>query len=379
VTDDGVLATIDRVADEPDPVLRNLLITQTYHELSNRLRSQLSTDATWCTFATWASKTAGHSIRREALSQAIVDLVDGGATRASLPDDLGTQGVLPDTERGLREFGRAVRARDPLVIYHASIDRAADVLAEGNRLVFAEVARPFGALAVAAERGERGQAAAERVLPEVRPAGGPGVDVKLVRQGFEAYIAALSEQDERRRAQLVLLGNSRIVLHEQQRLHRAIADAVQAPTRLRPEHEDAAERALADGEVDGPTFLHGTDRWHNALDGWWGRVLTEHLMRLEVPDRELRLDEDIPGCPPFPEELSRIDDDHLLEFMSRWDRTGLRGSPCGARDWRVLDDRMTYIVNLFRGRQRSGALFSPPFDQGQVEALRAGSVPAGPL
>jgi hypothetical protein len=120
----------------------------------------------------------------------------------------------------------------------------------------------------------------------------------LARQGFEAYIAALSERDGRRRAQLVLLGNSKIVLHEQQRLDHAISEAVAAPTAIGPEHEAAAESAVAGGG-DGPAFLHEVDHWHLALDAWWGRVLTHHLMRLEVPDRELRLDEDVPGCPPF--------------------------------------------------------------------------------
>jgi hypothetical protein len=57
----------------------------------------------------------------------------------------------------------------------------------------------------------------------------------------------------------------------------------------------------------------------------------------------------------------------------------MSGSPCGARDWRRLEDRMTYIVNLFRGRQRSRDLFSPPYDRHQVEALRAGVVPTGRL
>jgi len=370
---------IDGVTAEPDPVLRNLLITQTYHELSNRLRCHFPDDATWCSFATWASKTAGRSIRKEALSRAIVELVNDGTTRAPLPDDQGMDGVLPDTERGLREIGGALRSADPLVVYRASVDRAADVLAAGNLLVFTEVARAFAALVVAADRGERGKAAADRVLAQLHPPAIPGADPALVRRGFATYVGALSEPDPHRRAQLVLLANSQVVLHEQQCLNQAIVVAVQAPTRLRPEHETAAEDALDREHLSPPDFLHDTGHWHPALDQWWGRVLTRHLMRLEVPRQELHLDKDIPGCPPFPDELSRVDEARLLEFMGRWDRTGLRGFPCGATDWRQLGDRMNYIVNLFRGRQRSPELFSPPFDREQVETLRTGKVPAGRL
>ena len=47
-------------------VRRNLLITQYYHDLSVSLRPRLGAEhANWCTFATWASRTAGRFIRDE--------------------------------------------------------------------------------------------------------------------------------------------------------------------------------------------------------------------------------------------------------------------------------------------------------------------------
>ena len=54
-------AEVERiVALESEPVLRNLLITQTYADLSNELAEMLGREnLNWCTFATWASKTAG--------------------------------------------------------------------------------------------------------------------------------------------------------------------------------------------------------------------------------------------------------------------------------------------------------------------------------
>ncbi|MFV0307136.1 MAG: hypothetical protein ACK5OX_05275, partial [Desertimonas sp.] len=62
------VADIERIVALDDPVLRNLHITQTYADLGARLRDAVGgTDHTWCTFAVWASATAGLSIRRQEL------------------------------------------------------------------------------------------------------------------------------------------------------------------------------------------------------------------------------------------------------------------------------------------------------------------------
>ena len=56
--------TVGEIAAMADPVLRNLCITQRYHEFAVALRDDgCGDDATWCAFAVWASKTAGATIR----------------------------------------------------------------------------------------------------------------------------------------------------------------------------------------------------------------------------------------------------------------------------------------------------------------------------
>src|ERR1700687_2375586 len=51
-----------------DPVLRNLWITQAYHDFASGLAAVGGqTNATWCAFAVWASKTAGAVIRGDEL------------------------------------------------------------------------------------------------------------------------------------------------------------------------------------------------------------------------------------------------------------------------------------------------------------------------
>jgi hypothetical protein len=52
---------------------------------------------------------------------------------------------------------------------------------------------------------------------------------------------------------------------------------------------------------------------------------------------------------------------------------------CGAEDWADLHQRMHYIFHLFRGFHERPALLDAPFSAAQVEALRAGRIPAGLL
>jgi hypothetical protein len=47
---------VERIAAIADPVIRNLRITQCYHELAVTMAARTGTGANWCTFATWASK-----------------------------------------------------------------------------------------------------------------------------------------------------------------------------------------------------------------------------------------------------------------------------------------------------------------------------------
>ena len=58
-------AEVRRIAALREPVLRNLEITQCYWRLADAVARRTGTGANWCTFATWASKQAGSTIRGE--------------------------------------------------------------------------------------------------------------------------------------------------------------------------------------------------------------------------------------------------------------------------------------------------------------------------
>ncbi len=54
---------VQRISVMDDPVLRNWLITQCYHDLSRVLAQWLPQGANWCTLATWALRQAVPSLR----------------------------------------------------------------------------------------------------------------------------------------------------------------------------------------------------------------------------------------------------------------------------------------------------------------------------
>ncbi len=117
-----------------------------------------------------------------------------------------------------------------------------------------------------------------------------------------------------------------------------------------------------------------------AMDKAWDTALTETIMRLATKSETFDLHEDVPALAGsmFPTELADLTGSPAADAVARWDRTGGTGKPSGADDWADLDQRMNFIVNLFRSRQRQAALFEPPFDDDQVAALNRGEKPSGP-
>jgi hypothetical protein len=51
----------------------------------------------------------------------------------------------------------------------------------------------------------------------------------------------------------------------------------------------------------------------------------------------------------------------------------------GARDWAVLEQRMHYIVHLFRAFHEQHDLFDPPFTPAQIDRIAAGAIPDGDI
>ena len=101
-------------------------------------------------------------------------------------------------------------------------------------------------------------------------------------------------------------------------------------------------------------------------------------MRIRLPYGDLRLGDDLPELPArrrFPDLLATLELPELAATFARFDR----GLPTRAIDWSDLDDRMRYIANFFRSRQKSLEIFEPPFLFEQQSAILEGKVPDGPL
>jgi len=415
------------VSMDDRPVLRNLHITLGYHRLSNALAELFGPEnANWCTYAAWASKTAGIFIRGDELRGELRRLIE----------------KKDRVWRHLHALHRALHAADPEMEPEPEddlgpilevVDEVSQFIREGNRAVFEELGGLFAELLAELERHpEQDPARFERFLERLRP-GPPEPDVveqtedggggrvvsrprggqDLLRSSMRAYYAARFETDPKKRAELILLGNALGGLHEQTRLQGCIASALDAPVAeiLYNRMNDALVERLG-RKLLGPAqeVLH---RLLTPLGEEVAKLVrelsTRFLMRLAIPGEVLELGEDHPappGGPVYPPILARIEHPELAATLARYgaEPTTTAGLPFKARlrtrvvgmlarlglqrpvvpgsaavDWTELGDRMRYIFVYFRSRQAQANLLEAPFDRMQVVEIVAGRVPEGPL
>jgi hypothetical protein len=366
--------SVDDIASEKDPVLRNLLITQRYHEFAVQLRDAgIGEDATWCAFAVWASKTAGATIRGEVLPK--------NAEKAIL-DNAEVQGFLQRFNHGITGWALTHLSHDHLAqAVKAITEDVSASIADGNVLVFAELAPLFTDLLAAHGAADppnpqvttKAFAPTERVLRAADDTAG-------VATAFGAYRDALFAPPGR--ATMVLQANTLAVAHEQQRLQPAICKALDAAISdtLRKVVENDVVRFVPTSQAR-RVFDGLMDDLCRVLDQAWSEVLTESLMQLVTASETFDLHRDVPKFRGhmFPVDLVDLSGTAAADAVATWDKTNGTGSPSGADNWTELPKRMNFIVNLFRSRQRDPDLFKPPFKASQVAALSRWEVPPGPL
>src|SRR3954464_10877551 len=197
-------AEVDRIAAVANPVLRNLAITQCYAELSAAVTLRGGQGANWCTFATWASRQAGRTIRGED-ALAFLQARLGRDAEVLHPLQLLGRRLLA---RGL--FQPETRLGRALARLHTPFDafeRASAAVARGNLKVFAEIGRLFAVYL------ETVPADAAPDSPELRAFTGPLED--RLRTAFTRYQQERFESDPKVRTELALLANLEIGYHEQ--------------------------------------------------------------------------------------------------------------------------------------------------------------------
>jgi hypothetical protein len=385
------VADIDRITAISDPVVRNLQITQCYAELSAVMALRTGPSANWCTFATWASKQAGQTIRQEDLVRRFRQLLaDTPAVNEAAAE------VAADVSMSAEQAGAAREARQveatlwDVLDPKAPFKRAGDAVARGNRKVFEEIAREFARFyAGCFADGSYSAANIDQFCSELR-AGDPPDGQQYLRRAFTCYYGALFEADAKRRAELLLLANIQIGYHEQTRLQPEILAALDAPVIDPRQLADRLLKALFPYPTWATRLWLRYRQWRGrpllmdiAMDRFVARVrylahlvVTEHMMTIGLPEGNyLRLGRDLRA--DYPPSLVRLANEDLLRLLALVDPTTDSVDATGALDWGRLTDRLHFIVDMFRCYQEWLLLFDPPFTAAQAEAIKRGQRPQG--
>jgi hypothetical protein len=382
-------ADVDRITALGEPVVRNLQITYCYHELSLALSARTGGSANWCTFAVWASKQIGQTIRQEDLPRTFERLL------RAMPE---ATAIAELVVRGLRRLvpgallGDAERLVLRAVVSVARLDAVSDAAARGNRKVFEEIAREFARfLATFAGETAYDEQRITDFCAGLRP-GEPPTGQRYLRQAFTRYYRALFTTEPKQRAELLLLANLEVGLHEQTRLQPEITAAVEGPVVDPAEFERRLLELFLPGNgvrkrlrVALTKMLGWRHPFRIASEQLAGyakvvarRAVTEHMMTLSLPGGlVLDLGDDLATA--FPPVLAELSDPELLALLDAVDPTTDSMLDTAAEDWADLPDRMHYIADMFRCYAQCVDLLTPPFTAEQVAAIRAGRRPSGQL
>lgn len=365
-----------------DPVCRNLRITLGYHDLTLAMSELLGREnVTWVAFASWASRTAGHFIRQDYMPAIVHAYMEKLA--------YFHRGVhfAHSLLSGMRKHnGRPARS-----LLEASVERLSllitETVAAGNLSVFADIAPVFATMVdwfrdAKSYREDELEAFLETLKPG--PVEEDGQDLLIV--AFRNYYHAMFERDPKAKAEYILLANNLCGYHEQNRLQKYIFRSLNAPVaNLIADAANDRARELTHERMHRPVGGM-VERMMRPFSSWlqkeWATVATRWLMRIDVPGQTFSLGADLPNrCEHymFPKDLMTIENPELASLLARLDYTPDTVEGSAAKNWGRLEDRMNFIVDLFRTRQQDQSLFSPPFTEEQIASIRRNVVPPGKL
>ena len=378
---------IDRIAALTYPVNRNLQITNCYCELSTAFATRSGMVANWCTFATWASKQAGVTIRGEDLERTLEDVLRKDPEIQRILSLIAWQSkILGSGEvQQLQEsaLGKLIRS---------AVDRASDGVARGNKKVFEEIGREFARFIATCLNDEVYKESTIVDFCGKLVAGPPPDGQDYLYKAFSRYYNTLFETDRKKRDELRLLANLEIGFHEQVRLQPEIAESLNAGL-VDPQHvRDYVSGILVNsknlwGKISyffkwliGKTSLlkKAIDSLVFTAEGHIRRVITAHLMTLTLPpDNCLHLGEDLVA--DYPEDLKQLANPELLALLAQIKPTINNPGGDGATDWSELKQRLHFIAELFRCYHETKDLFNEAFTSQQVAIIKAGGLPEGKL
>ncbi len=337
-------AQIRRAISEPDPVLGNLLITQAHDDLSRALRDAIGADAgaNFHTWAVWGSKKAGETIRFEdtrAFRQQVFAVSLVGAMAAFAVGALGTSPLTITA-------GMIVAAAIALVpswLVRRRLEATRSAVLHGNRIVLEDIGDVTARYLAGCSGGRDADREFECFAGALRAGRTERGGQSMLKRAFSYYEAARRETDLDRRHEAMLMANCYAILHEH--------------LRLQP-------------------YLKA------AMPVGWRRTLTANDLTFRLGPGALCVGADLPPIDghAFPATLREIELPELIAFLQGfdgWDRTPDSVAGSLARDWSKLEDRMNFIVDLFRSRHLTAEVWADPFTPEQSAAIRAGRVPGG--
>lgn len=381
VDDFTSIPSVERITALEEPVLRNLQITQSYAEMSAAMARLVGPGANWCTFATWASKQAGQTMRGEDLLRTMEQWLGSEPAAAQALTEIATLAGKRAASTSLRH--KLWSALD----FPGAIQRAADSVGRGNRKVYAEIGREFARFLANFPPGTTYDTAQPDAFCAQLLPGEPPEGQRYLQQAFRHYYLALFESDPKERAEWMLLANLEIGWHEQTRLQPEIAAALNASL----SEPVAFARRLLDVLFPGRGRLIQLVWWFLRLMGRRTRMdvairrfydtacrrarlfFTEHLMTLSLSGERLRLGRDLPQG--FAAALQRLSNPELMKMIDVVDITPDSMHATGASDWAALPERMHFIADLFRRYHERTELFQPPFTPEQTARIKAGETP----
>ena len=373
---------VARITSEKDRVIRNLKITNCYAALAAAFRER-ATGANWCTFATWASRQAGSTIRAE-------DFVDRFTRR--LEERSWVLAPIQSLSRMLLRrglFDRETTLGRLVSVIHTPLDafgHASAAVADGNLKVFEEIGAEFARFLATVPQDASDDSPEFHAFTAGLRSGPPPDGQDYLKEAFAHYVQQHHEADPTSRAALILLANLEIGLHEQTRLQPQIAAALDAPVMTVVDLGSRALDRLIPSSRRWPHAMHRAavrmvgvvaQRLHREVIAVTREIVTESLMVLALPTGVLSLGQHLSA--PTPAVFGGALHPALAAFVNEYDPCTPDQFNSAASDWSDLRQRMHYIVHLFRAYAEEPLLFNEPFTAQQVASFESGTVPRGDL
>ena len=380
---------------EADPPEANGRIRAGYLTLSDGLGrllhgNQEPENATFATFAAWTA----YSLRHDTMMKASTT---GTSTSVGSPD--------PPVRRPARRLYDEVAGKvldDPTAIARNIARGQATIFEETGSALHALLEETLKALDDSARR--RGprldwpvvwERVSNRLIVRSRELNASADrldvrDVTVLQQALDPYFRVLDEglstakdqPDRKRRAELILLGNLRLVAYEQRRLQPVLEQNLS--------YLPQALRQRLFGRLSGrPTFVSNAVlryspqlmRSLKLLETAFEITATRYVYSMRVGAEDLRFGLDLPLPPPahplpiarpseidmkryvegefFPAHLQVIESPELWAEWHTHDRSSGQGGQTAVDNWLRLPERMNWIANVFRSRQQLTGLYEP--------------------